>query len=138
MRNEVFLQNAYLNNASLSDFNLTLVRFDDAVLAYSSLRRCDFRCSRLVGADLRHASLRGADLRWADLAHADLSRSRPIKANFAFARLHDAEFTEASIHGAKFDEAIDVYEARWEGAEADPQTTWPDRGVPPGVSVVER
>jgi hypothetical protein len=137
MRNEVFLQNANLNNASLSDFNLTLVRFDDAMLAYSSLRRCDLRCSRLVRADLHKAFLSGADLRWAELAHADLSHSRPTKANFAFAQLHDADFTEARIQGAKFHDAIDVYAAHWKGAEADPRTTWPDRGVPPGVTIVE-
>jgi hypothetical protein len=138
MRNGVSLHSAYLNNAALSDFNLTLVRFDDAVLAFSSLRRCDFRCSRFVRADLRRAYLRGADLRWADLEHADLSRSRPIDANFAFARLRRAEFAGATIRGAKFRDAIDVYQAYWEGAEADSRTTWPDQGAPSAVRIVQR
>ena len=136
-RTEVSLHSAYLNNAALSDLNLTLVRFDDAVLAYASLRRADLHCSRLARADLRRAFLRKARLQWANLEKADLDRARPIDADFGGARLEGARFTNATIRGAKFEDAVDVYEARWDGAKANRRTTWPAEGFPPGVIIEE-
>jgi hypothetical protein len=121
-RVEVSLHSAYLNNAALSDLNLTLVRFDDAVLAYASLRRADLRCSRLVRADLRRAYLRNADLRWANLEDADLTYARMVDANFSDAKLDGAIFTNSTLRGARFTNATlygakfkDVFDKRTAG-----------------------
>jgi uncharacterized protein YjbI with pentapeptide repeats len=135
-RVQVSLHNAYLNNAALSDLNLTLVRFDDAILAYASLRRADFRYSRLVRADLRRAYLSNASLRWANLEDADLAYARLVGTNFSGARLKGATFTNATLRGAKFEHAVDVHKVRsWRGAIADKDTTWPDERVPLGVTL---
>jgi hypothetical protein len=135
-RVQVSLHNAYLNNAALSDLNLTMVRFDEAVLAYASLRRADLRCSRLVRADLRRAYLSDADLRWTNLEDADLTRARMVNTTFSGARLKGATFINANLRGAKFEHAVDTDQVRsWSGAIADKDTTWPDKRVPVGVTI---
>ena len=135
-RVQVSLHNAYLNNAALSDLNLTLVRFDEAVLAYASLRRADLRCSRLVRADLRRAYLNYADLRWANLEGADLTYAKMVDTKLSGARLKGATFTNAVLRGAKFERAVDVDGVlSWRGAIADKETTWPGERVPAGVII---
>jgi hypothetical protein len=137
-RVEVSLHKSYLNNAALSDLNLSLVRFDEAVLAFASLRRSNLRCSRLVRADLRRAFLRGADLRWTNLEGADLTRARAIDADFSGASLRRANFADSTIRGARFDLALGVDEVRtWARAKADSRTRWPATGIPHGVVIAD-
>jgi uncharacterized protein YjbI with pentapeptide repeats len=92
----------------------------------AKLQKTNFQCVNLVGAqfqgaDLRNANLqstnlRGTNFRGADLAHANLES----------ADLHESNFKGAKLHGANLKYCKDAYSARWEKAEYDHTTQFPD------------
>jgi hypothetical protein len=113
---EVSMHNVFLDNAALSDLNLTLVRFDDAILSHASIRRADLRCSRLKRADLRRAHLRRAKLSWTNLVRADLTEARMEGADLSSAIIRGATFTGATLRSVRFD-GVDLTDAAFDGAD---------------------
>lgn len=76
-----------LDNAELSDTNLSGKQWAHAHLANAELVRASLRGADLRGAQLGHACLMGANLQQADLRNADLSGCDLLHADFRGARL---------------------------------------------------
>ncbi len=97
----------YLENAKLSNANLSHAWLGRANLVGSTMHRTDLSGANLVAANLGTASLYEANLEGADLRSAVLGMTSFVQANlvgahFANADLTEAVFINADISGANF------------------------------------
>ncbi|MBD2612659.1 pentapeptide repeat-containing protein [Nostoc punctiforme FACHB-252] len=104
------LEKTNLKNANLCGTNLSAANLQTADLRGANLTQTNLRYAHLNGSDLRQAVIKQADLyranlSWANLSQQDLRGANLARVDFQGADLSAANLSEANLNEAKLDAA---------------------------------
>ena len=117
-----FLANVWLPNADLIRANLS-----DANLSRANLSDADLNWANLSDAILSFANLSDADLSFADLSDADLFEANLSDADLSFANLSDAILLDANLSNVSFCHSYVGCAENLTQAQIDTAWAWADR-----------
>lgn len=100
------LEEAELSNLDLTGVDLSHMNLRGAVLERVLLRKANLAHADLSGATLVGLDIQDADCRWADFTEADLADSLLIRSDFSEAVMRDADLMRADVRKACLEKVV--------------------------------